>query len=378
MSQTYVFLPPAACHGARADLPVQQVAAQYSSTLPFSDAQAQLGGSWTLVLPVEAVTACAVNLPTRKARWLRQALPFAVEELLAEDVELMHLALGEELADGRHRVFAVRRSWLSAWLALCATPPQAIAVDADLLPVQGSSLLPLHGRWLLGGENVTRLALAPQDWPQLSALCAPPHLAWCMPEQEPPQPLDECVQIAEPFVWLAQQPLRNNLAQGEFAVKSSNAHWQRWRPLLGVVGMWLLLQWGFNLGQAWHLQRQADDYAAASAALYQELFPQDSKLVNLRAQFDQHLNAGAPSGQTRLLGLLAQVSEALVAEGARVQVSQVDFSESRGDLAMQVQAAGFAELERLRERLQASGLAVQLGSASREATGVSARVVIGG
>ena len=49
----------------------------------------------------------------------------------------------------------------------------------------------------------------------------------------------------------------------------------------------------------------------------------------------------------------------------------------RGDLAMQVQAADFAELEGLRERLQNSGLVVQLGSASREGSGVSARVVIG-
>ena len=63
--------------------------------------------------------------------------------------------------------------------------------------------------------------------------------------------------------------------------------------------------------------------------------------------------------------------------GGQVQISQVDFSEVRGDLAMQVQAADFAELEGLRERLQNSGLAVQLGSASREGSGVSARVVIG-
>lgn len=376
MSQTYVFLPPAACAGAQADLPVQWVADGVSETLAFGEAQP--GGNWTLVLPVEAVTSCAVNLPTRKARWLRQALPFAVEELLAEEVELMHLALGEQLADGRHRVFAVRRSWLAGWLALCATAPQAIAVDADLLPGPGTALLPLHGRWLLGGENVTRMALQAQDWAQLGPLCAQPQIAWYDPQHPALQPVDESMAVAEPFVWLAQQPLRNNLAQGEFAVQSSNGQWQRWRPLLGLVGMWLVLQWGFNLAQAWHLQRQADDYAAASAALYQELFPQDSKLVNLRAQFDQHLQAGAASGQTRLLGLLAQVSGALAAEGGQVQISQVDFSEARGDLAMQVQAAGFAELERLRERLQDSGLAVQLGSASREGAGVSARVVIGG
>ena len=182
--------------------------------------------------------------------------------------------------------------------------------------------------------------------------------------------------LVDPFVWLAQQPLRNNLAQGEFAVQSSGGQWQRWRPLLGLVGMWLVLQWGFNLAQAWHLQRQADEYAAASAALYKELFPQDSKLVNLRAQLDQHLQGSAGAGHNRLLGLLAQVSGAMV--GGQVQISQVDFSEVRGDLAMQVQAPGFAELERLRERLQESGLAVQLGSASREGAGVSARVVIGG
>jgi general secretion pathway protein L len=378
MSQSYIFLPPTACAGAQADLLVQQVVAERSECLPFADAQAQLQGSWTLVLPVEAVTACAVNLPTRKARWLRQALPFAVEELLAEDVELMHLALGEPLADGRHRVFAVRRTWLTSWLALCSTPPQIIVVDADLLPAVGSQLLELHGRWLLGGENVARMALASSDWPALAPLCAQPHTAWCHAGQEAPQPLDERVEIAEPFVWLAQQSVSNNLAQGEFAAQQSSGQWQRWRPALGLVGMWLLLQWGFNLAQAWHLQRQADSYAAASAELYRELFPQDNKLVNLRVQFDQHLSAGAGSGQTHLLGMLAQVSQALVAEGAQVQIRQVDFSESRGDLAMQVQAAGFAELEKLRERLQQSGLAVQLGSASREETGVSARVVIGG
>ncbi|MDX1298243.1 MAG: type II secretion system protein GspL [Pseudomonas sp.] len=378
MSQTYVFLPPAACAGAQADLPVQRVIDGLSDSLMFSEVQAQLGGHWTLVLPVEAVTACAVNLPTRKARWLRQALPFAVEELLAEDVELMHLALGEQLADGRHRVFAVRRSWLAGWLALCATPPQAIAVDADLLPATGTALLAAHGRWLLGGENVTRMAVQAQDWPQLSPLCAQPQMAWCGPEQASLQPVDDSQAVADPLVWLAQQPLRNNLAQGEFAVQSGGSQWQRWRPLLAVAGLWLVLQWGFNLVQGWHLQRQAEAYATASATLYRELFPQDRKLVNLRAQFDQHLQASAGGGQTRLLGLLAQVSGALAAEGGQVQISQVDFSEARGDLAMQVQAPGFAELEGLRERLQNNGLVVQLGSASREGASVSARVVIGG
>ncbi|WP_244597274.1 type II secretion system protein GspL [Ectopseudomonas oleovorans] len=124
------------------------------------------------MLPVEAVTACAVQLPTQKARWMRQALPFAVEELLAEDVELMHLALGEQLADGRHPRLCAARQLLRECLALCAAqPPQAIRVDADLLPRQGSQLLWLQSRWLLGGEAPWRLALQTEDWPALAGRC---------------------------------------------------------------------------------------------------------------------------------------------------------------------------------------------------------------
>ena len=378
MSQSCVFLPPAACAAANAELTVQRVQAERSQRLPFGEAVAELGGAWTLVLPVEAVTACAVRLPTQKARWLRQALPFAVEELLAEDVEQFHLALGEALADGRHRVFAVRRGWLASWLALCPTPPQTIALDADLLPREGTQLLHLEARWLLGGADAARLALSAAEWPVLAAVCPHPHIAYCSTQQEALEPADECPEVADPYRWLAQQVVVNNLAQGEFAAQQSNGHWRRWRPLLGLLGLWLVVQWGFNLAQGWHLQRQADAYAESSAALYRELFPQDHKLVNLRAQLDQHLAAGGSSGQGRLLGLLGQVTQAIVAEGAQVRVEQLDFSDTRGDLAMQVQAAGFGELERLRERLQEAGLAVQLGSASREAAGVSARLVIGG
>ncbi|NQD94160.1 type II secretion system protein GspL [Pseudomonas sp. CrR25] len=378
MSQPYIFLPPAACAAVTADQAVLCLQAERSQHLSFAEALAQVGDTWTLVLPVEAVTACAVQLPTQKARWLRQALPFAVEELLAEDVEQFHLALGEPLADGRHRVFAVRRSWLASWLALCATPPRTIAVDADLLPREGTQLLYLDSRWLLGGSDVARLPLSAAEWPLLAAVCPHPHVAYRSAQQAPLEPVDEHPELSDPYRWLSQQMVVNNLAQGDFAPQESNGLWRRWRPLLGLVGLWLLLQWGFNLAQGWHLQRQADAYAEASEALYRELFPEDRKLVNLRAQLDQHLAAGGASGQGRLLGMLAQVSQAIVAEGAQVRVEQLDFSDSRGDLAMQVQAPGFSELERLRERLQEAGLAVQLGSASREAAGVSARLVIGG
>ncbi|MFN3770198.1 MAG: type II secretion system protein GspL [Ectopseudomonas guguanensis] len=379
MNPLWIFLPPAACHELGPALPVQRVTAEHSHTLSLAEALADLPAHWELVLPVEAVTACAVQLPTQKARWMRQALPFAVEELLAEDVELMHLALGEQLADGRHRVYAVRAAWLRECLALfAAQPPQAIRIDADLLPRQGSQLLWLQSRWLLGGEAPWRLALQAEDWPAVAGRCPTPCIASAPAGQVLPEPVDEVHLLEDAPQWLVRQGSGVDLAQGAFALRQSGEGWLRWRPLAGVLALCLALQWGFNLAQGWYLQREADAYAASSEALYRELFPQDSKLINLRAQFDQHLAQSAGS-DSPLLGLLAEVAAALSGDGAaQVQVNQLDFSATRGDLSLQLQAPGFAELERLRERLEQAGLAVQMGSASREAEVVSARVVIGG
>lgn len=379
MNRRWIFLPPEGCQALGPELPVRLLAGDGVRTLPLTEALAALDGPWELVLPVEAVTACAVQLPTQRARWLRQALPFAVEELLAEEVEQMHLALGEVLDDGRHRVYAVRAAWLRDCLALCATnPPQAIRMDADLLPRQGSQLLWLHGRWLLGGEGVARLAVQAEDWPLLASRCPAPRRASAMPGQALPEPIDDRQVVEHPESWLVQQGGGVDLAQGEFAVREVGSGWRRWQSLAGVVALCLLLQWGFNLAQGWYLQREADAYAEASAVLYRELFPQDSKLINLRAQLDQHL-AEAAGGDSPLLGLLGDVAAALHADGAaQVQINQLDYSATRGDLALQLQAPDFAELEHLRERLEQTGRAVQMGSASLEADGVSARLVIGG
>lgn len=375
-----LFLPPASTAGADGELAVWWVQDGECRRAPFAQALAEIRAPWRLYLPVEAVTACAVNLPTQKARWLRQSLPFAVEEQLADDVEQMHLALGPALADGRHRVFAVQRTWLAAWLALAegvGKAPASLHVDADCLPGEGSCLFWLEERWLLGGSGAVR----PSAAARIGRCCATvarrrsgpsPRRRWR------PWRVEVQALVGNPHVWLSEQPLGTDLAQAEFAARQQSSQWRRWRPLLGLVGLWLVLQWGFTLVQAWQLQREGDRYAAQSAELYRQLFPEDRKLINLRAQFDQHLADSASSGgEGQLLGLLGQAATVIGGEPT-VSVEQLDFSAARGDVALQVRAPGFDVLERLRSRLSESGLAVQLGSASRDGSTVSARLVIGG
>lgn len=376
MSLPSIFLPPASALQVDEQLVVHWSDGQQTQQLPFASALALCQGAWRLVLPAEQVTACAVQLPTQKARWLRRALPFAVEEILAEDVEQMHLALGPVLNDGRHRVMAVRRSWLEAWLVLCGQQrPQQIVVDADLLPEQGHQLLHLDGRWLLGGEASSRLALNHDSLISLVAGLSEPVLR---ADQSMTVAEQAAEQLEQPYAWLAQQTATVDVAQAEFAAQSSANHWQRWRVPVAVVGFCVALQWLFLLGQGLYLQAQAEHYQQLSETLYRELFPADVRLVNIRAQFDQHLASSTQAGSSYALQLMDQASPVLLSEGAALQIQQLEFSDAAGDLRLQIQANDFSTLERLRERLEEQGMAVELGSATRDAAGVSATVLIRG
>lgn len=323
------------------------------------------GAPVALVLPMEWASAFLVSLPAVKTRWRHQALTYAVEDMLAEDVEQFHLALGEQTADGLHRVLALPRAILARWLGLLeglGIQVAAIYLDADLLPREDVQVLLIGERGLLGGSGAVRLAFAAEQWPLLQSLCVSPTLR-----------LDE----AEPYRLLAAgRAAATNLGQGEFAVRKESRAWRAWRPFALVLGVWLVLQLGFSLGQAWYLQRQGDAYAEASRVLYRELFPEDRRIVNLRAQFNEHLASTRSDGGW--MERLEQAAQAVAQAQTPLSVIQVSYSQSQGDLALQVRARDFADLEQLRQRLVKTGLSVQLGSASREDEGVMARVVLGG
>ena len=372
---------PAAC-GARLDATTEAYwlpREESGAWLSLADCAARAGAAVTLVLPAEACSYFAVNLPTRKARWISQALAYAVEELLAENVDDLHLTHGEALADGRRRVIAIRRQTLSDWLQdlrELGLNIVAIHVDADLLPREDTQLLFIGERALLGGSHEPRLAFASDQWPQLAPQCTPPvHGQGSL--AEPPAPLDDYQRLDDPYRFLAAgRGAALNLAQGDFAVRIAGSGLGRWKPLIAVIGLVLLVQLGFNLAQAWHLERQAEQYAEASRALYTELFPEDLRIVNLRAQFDDHIGQrGAASAPfMRLLDQVARV----MAEGIPVTIDQLEYNEANSNLALQVRAYDFAALEQLRQRLGEVGLGVELGSASRDGDAVSARIVIGG
>ena len=340
------------------DLRVTWSDGEQTARLPLLDALARLKGrAIALIVPVEHVASCAVNLPAGNAHWQRKALPYAVEPLLAEDVEDLHLVLGETLSDGRQRVVAINRSLLEGWLQYLrgkGAQVGAIHVDADLLPNEVTTLCWGNNRCLLAGTDELRLALAPAQLPalleRLPGPCRVLHASDVTPQLALAADVSlQALDVALPAWMVARTAHALDLAQGNFA-PASRLHLRHWKPVAWALAAVLVAQLAFDGLHIWLLQQQAGGYRQVNESIYKGLFPQERRIVNLKAQFDQHLQQGAST--TRLDGLLASVAEAMP-EGSDLQVQQLRFDARTGELTLQLQGGDAAAFESLQQRLRA-------------------------
>lgn len=101
-------------------------------------------GPATVLVPNEAVRLLAVDLPLPTRARRLAALPFAVEELIAEPIDSVHLALGIELSPKRYLVGVVRHDRMAEWIARIEAEGlghAALVPDALALPQ------PAAGEW---------------------------------------------------------------------------------------------------------------------------------------------------------------------------------------------------------------------------------------
>ncbi|HET7922784.1 MAG TPA: type II secretion system protein GspL, partial [Gammaproteobacteria bacterium] len=78
-------------------------------------AAAARGRRLRVLVPGVHISLLRTSVPTRNPQKLLQAVPFALEDLLAEDIESLHFAIGPRDADGCS-VAVLQRARLEQWL----------------------------------------------------------------------------------------------------------------------------------------------------------------------------------------------------------------------------------------------------------------------
>ena len=114
-----------------------------------------------LLVPSEHLLLMVVALPLPSRRKRLEALPFAIEDRIAEPLDAVHLALGEVVAaDGRHLACVVDHARMADWVAAAEAAGlarAAIMPDALALPV------PAEGRWMVYRDGARRCVVRTAD-----------------------------------------------------------------------------------------------------------------------------------------------------------------------------------------------------------------------
>lgn len=358
------------------------------------------------------VTHCTARIPGRQKRVINQALPYAVEEQIAQDIESVHLALGGQ----RHnewQVAAIDEATLEEYLARLEAwelPIIGVYADAMLLPVdnhQWSVLVEseqalIHSRegaWYAVPVDALSVfvdslvhSLGSETPPGIHIDATPGanerhRMALAALDQNP----DALVHIEElsiPPLELMARGLQSqgagviNLCQGRFAPAASGpSALRRWRPVAVIAVIGIALQLGLMTAEGYYYQQQAERFDEQALDIYSDLFPDDSRTTanNLRRVLTGKLRAAEEGGSSgRFLTLLRHTGHQYqqLDNADSLHFDSIQFSAQRGELRVELRGESFSQLDTMRTGLSDAGLGAKIGSVVNDDDGTRARLTI--
>lgn len=371
--------------------PAEWTHGPWETLLPLTRAQQVV-----LLIPSRSVLLTRTTINTRNQRQLKQALPYALEDVIADDPENQHIVWQTYPDSAQVDVAVIDRTHLREWLSVLQAHqlrPNVILPDVFALPWQADSVTLWHQGdqvWVRTGE-LSGYASNHHALPMLlDALAVTSGVQPLRLYSDQPTVLtnDPRFQIIPETEAEHLQPaslqaaMKLNLLQGLQDESSAQLReqWQRWRLaaiLAAIVGA---LAIGWYGADSFRLQRQLDTLDADNLRLFTELFPDAgspdprglknrlaSELASLRGKSGQTNTGGALPPLAQFAGAFAQIP-GLVVEEIRTEGTTV---------TVNLQAKEQQPLETLRDTLEKTlGKPVDMQSSS-SADGVKATLTLG-
>ncbi|PPD33715.1 MAG: type II secretion system protein GspL [Methylomonas sp.] len=346
-----------------------------------------------LLLPASAVLLLEITLPIKNIAQLKKALPFALEDMLADDVENYHLVWLKQPQD-KVVVAAIPHEKLAAYLALfkdadleldavCAEPLCLSYQDgACSVLIEAEQAVFRTGQWQGGGIDTNFLPVLlgklrdeGRDCQQLRLWSrqSVAELSEILPFEYIEQPLITPLQL---FAEGINAALELNLLSGRYARQSkAKGRWQQWLPAVVIVVIAMSIQTGMLMKQTWQQQAQLEALEAQTLDLFKQTFPDIKRVVNVKAQADQQLielKKHSNQSASAFMHILYQSGEHLK-DNSALQLKKLNFA--NGSLLMQLNAPDIGQLEQFKQQI-ATSLQVKIQSADSGTNGVEAHLEI--
>lgn len=317
-------------------------------------AQALAAREVKLILPMEMCSWLRTEPWPGRRRPSPQTLAFSVEEQLVDDLDELHIAVGEPDEQRCYPLLVIHRERFKTLLAQLherGLNIVSVHVDADLLPGEQACVAWWGGRWIAGGALSLRLALSPEA---VQVVKEGHCEAWR--------------ELA--FEMSDASPNAIDLLQGEFR---RTAQRLPWRGIAVVSLLMVTLAVGAMHLRSSFLEDQAARLYAQSEQHFKTLYPEHTRIVDLSAQLNALQQQGATQQNGHLLRLLQLTQQVIGASS--VEVQRMQWRATVG-WTLNITANSFAELEQLRARGVQSALPITFDNASQQGNRVQALLTL--
>lgn len=358
------------------------------------------------------VSHCTARIPGRQKRVIHQALPFAVEEQIAQDIDSVHLALGNQ-SNNEWQVAVIDLETMAGYLRELAAWEEPIAglyADAMLVPLDSNQWTVLlepqqalvhcrEGAWYavpVEALSVFVDALVSsyegEQTPGIRILATAEanekHRMTLAALDQNPDAKISLEELADPALKLLAEGLHGaapgviNLCQGRFApADTRRSSLRKWRPVALVAAIGLVLQLGLMVAEGFYYQNQAKRLDERAMTIYSNLFPNDTEVDarNLRRVIEGKLRAAAQGGgEGDLLTLLRYTGHQYqqLDNTDSLRFDAIQFSKQRGELRIELRGDSFSQLDAMRTGLNKAGLSASIGSVVNNEDGTRARITI--
>jgi general secretion pathway protein L len=372
-----------------------QVADRGRAPLAQAATQIRRGERVVAVVPGERVLLHHVTIPARSRAAQLQALPYALEDRLSEDLDALHIVPGPRRPDGQllaavaaHRDMDAWRAWLGA----AGIVVERLLPDTALVPAETDRLRVYCDarRCLLAPPDAEPVALAPELLPwwlerwQADA-DAPVEMDVHAPRDHWPDTLADAshatfhdwdgdwLPLLAPA--LARRPALNLLTGRHAGSAGMGATLKQWRLPAAIAAALVVLWTGSLWLEVRQLEREVAQVDRAIAGIFETTLPEE-RMVDPVRQFQQILESadvGSGAAAGPVATRLSRVAPMLAGDG--IELRQIRAETDR--LELELDLGSIAELDGLRGRLAQAGAGTVriLGAESGEA-GVRARLQI--
>ena len=350
-----------------------------------------------VLVPAEDVLVTSTVLPKMNRTRLLQAVPYALEDQLLDEVDEAHVAIGEQDAQGRLPVVVVKHEKMREWLALLSSwqvqadsmVPASLALDGDEqhwhAGIFQQSALVKTGRYHAFGCDADNfallLALAVQHalvQPQsirisnatnhTYAVTVPVSITMEEDTVSPPQLLTELAHGAVmPHV---------NLLQGSYALKKPKFPPMQkiWKLTTYLAAAWIALLFLYPLVSYFILSQRVHAIDTQIAAIYKRHFPQSKSVIAPKLRMEERLNKlNAQIGANKALILLAYIGKGMSLTPS-IMLKRLDFQNDQATL--ELTAATSDDFSSFTDYLTQQGLTVKQQNANLNGAHVNATLVI--